>query len=59
MGRTVDFLCFCCAISCHANMLGHLRHGGQRGRMFATLGDIQYQSGNYLNFHMRKQFWQL
>ena len=40
-------------------MLGHLRHGGQRGRMFATLGDIQYQSGNYLNFHTRKQFCQL
>ena len=40
-------------------MLGHLHHGGQRGRMFATLGDIQYQSGNYLNFHTRKQFWQL
>ena len=23
MGRTVDFLCFCRAISCHANMSGH------------------------------------
>ena len=55
MGRTVDFLCFCCAISCHANMSGHLRYGGQIGRTYATLSDIQHQSVNYLNFHTRKK----
>ena len=31
MGRTVDFLCFCRTISCHANMSGHLRYRGSKG----------------------------
>jgi len=54
MGRTVDFLCFCRAISSHANMSGNI-YGGQRGRTYATLSDLQHQSVNYLNFHARKK----
>ena len=63
MGRTVDFLCFCCAISCHANMSGHLRYRGQTGvahmwhmwSHICDLGNIRYESANYLNFHAQKK----
>ena len=54
MVRTVDFLCFCRAIRCRANITGHIRYRGQKGRTYVTY-DIRYESANYSNFHVQKK----